>query len=168
MQGHLAYTAQWSPDACGALAQLCRVARALAPHMPGASDAQRSALQQLLSQLPSDNAHVVLPALRAVQQAAQQALQALARQPEAAGAAADPADPAEVRALALRRAHALAMRRGCGNPRCAGLAGASEAEARGKRCTGCRLVRFCSTACSRADWKWHKTACRALREGAAE
>ncbi|KAL4428412.1 hypothetical protein ABPG75_002501 [Micractinium tetrahymenae] len=64
--------------------------------------------------------------------------------------------------LALRRARALSARPGCGNPRCADLTGPSEAGRRGKLCTGCMLVRYCCTACSKADWKAHRPACRLL------
>ena len=77
---------------------------------------------------------------------------------------AEPGDPDQTTALALRRAHALAQRRSCGNPRCASLAGPSEAAARGSRCSACHLLRFCGQACNKQDWRWHKLACRALRE----
>ena len=65
--------------------------------------------------------------------------------------------------LAVRRARALALLK-CGNPRCARLEGCSEAAApRGKRCSGCRLVWFCSEACSQAEWPQHKHACKLLQ-----
>ncbi|EFN52439.1 hypothetical protein CHLNCDRAFT_138967 [Chlorella variabilis] len=65
--------------------------------------------------------------------------------------------------LAVRRARALAVLK-CANPRCSRLAGASEAAApRGRLCSGCRTVRFCSEACSRQEWPQHRAACRLLR-----
>ncbi len=63
--------------------------------------------------------------------------------------------------LALRRARALALR-ACANPRCTKLAGDSEAALKGRRCSGCRLVRYCCEACSKQDWQAHKRACRLL------
>lgn len=162
MQGQLAPTAQ--PPPRSAPGQLWQVARALMPHLPGLSDVQRSGLQQLLPNLPSGSPQVDQRVLKAFCGAAKLAQQAMVQQSEAPAAAADPAD---VRVLAVRRAHALAQRRGCGKPRCASLAGASEAEARGSRCSGCRLLRFCGVACSREEWRWHKLGCRALLEEAA-
>merc|ERR1712196_279653 len=32
-----------------------------------------------------------------------------------------------------------------------------------KKCAGCNLVRYCSKACQRADWKNHKKLCRKHR-----
>ena len=32
-----------------------------------------------------------------------------------------------------------------------------------KRCGGCRAVRYCSEACSRAHWREHKSECRRLQ-----
>ena len=29
-----------------------------------------------------------------------------------------------------------------------------------KRCSGCRLVYYCSTACQKQDWKFHKVTCQ--------
>ena len=29
-----------------------------------------------------------------------------------------------------------------------------------KRCSGCRLVFYCSTACQKQDWKFHKVTCQ--------
>ncbi|GAA6059389.1 hypothetical protein JCM10212_003621 [Sporobolomyces blumeae] len=31
-----------------------------------------------------------------------------------------------------------------------------------KRCSGCKVVRYCSTECSRRDWKDHKSFCRSV------
>ena len=55
-----------------------------------------------------------------------------------------------------------ALRR-CANVRCTNLSGPSEAALRVKLCTGCRTVRYCSEACSQADWQAHRLACRLLR-----
>ena len=70
--------------------------------------------------------------------------------------------------LALERCYALGQRRcahlGCTNiPLLLGAgAGGSGQAGRSRKCTGCRSVRFCSEACSRADWRVHKQACRQL------
>ncbi|KAL4421385.1 hypothetical protein ABPG75_010676 [Micractinium tetrahymenae] len=85
---------------------------------------------------------------------------------EAAGAEAAlapiPAAAAVFQAQALAQrpcAHLL-----CGNP----LGGWEDSEVlRGKRCSGCRVVRFCSRECSVAAWPGHKAACRALAAAAA-
>ena len=149
-------------------AALWQVAQALAPHLPGQNPLQRVLLQQRMAQLPSDNAQQELAGLQTLHGVAMHVLHVLVQQPEAAAAGAEAeADAADVRALALRRAHALAQRRGCGNPCCASMEGASEAEARGSRCGGCRLLRFCGVPCSKQEWRWHKLACKALREEAA-
>ncbi len=79
--------------------------------------------------------------------------------PEAALLLPQPAANADD--LALRRARALALR-ACANPRCTKLAGDSEAALKGRRCSGCRLVRYCCEACSKQDWQAHKRACRLL------
>ncbi|KAG2435819.1 hypothetical protein HXX76_007014 [Chlamydomonas incerta] len=48
----------------------------------------------------------------------------------------------------------------CGNPRCSNFGGPSEAALELKRCTGCRVVRYCGAACQREHWKGgHKEAC---------
>jgi hypothetical protein len=49
----------------------------------------------------------------------------------------------------------------CNNPSCENLAGASEAAAASKVCSGCRC-RYCSAACQTADWRRHKRACRRM------
>ena len=69
---------------------------------------------------------------------------------------------AEAAQLACDAAEALATRP-CAHPGCATILGPSEATApRGKRCGGCRLVRYCGAACQKGDWGPHKTACREL------
>ncbi|KAL4421386.1 hypothetical protein ABPG75_010677 [Micractinium tetrahymenae] len=86
---------------------------------------------------------------------------------KAAGEAAAPlAVPA---AAAVFQAHALAHR-ACGNLLCSSLAGigAELPRLHGRRCAGCRVVRYCSLGCQVADWQSHKPACRALAAAASE
>ncbi len=37
--------------------------------------------------------------------------------------------------------------RGCANPLCTNMRGCSEGRLHGRRCSGCRLVRYCSKEC---------------------
>ena len=53
--------------------------------------------------------------------------------------------------------------RACYNPRCCNLASASEAQLKGKLCTGCRVARFCCMDCSKAVWKEHKADCKFMQ-----
>ena len=77
--------------------------------------------------------------------------------------AAEEADTAKQAQIAVDVARALATR-ACAHPGCTTVTGASEAEQPlGKRCSGCRLVRYCGAACQKADWPAHKTACRELQ-----
>ncbi len=72
---------------------------------------------------------------------------------------ADP--PSQQQLLAV--AAALAARPGCGNLRCTNCTGADErGMPKGRRCSGCRTVRFCSAACQREAWPQHRVACRLL------
>lgn len=69
--------------------------------------------------------------------------------------------------LALARCALLSNRRcahlGCTNlPLLLGLSSNGGQHAASHKCSGCRTVWFCSTACSRADWRVHKQACRQL------
>jgi hypothetical protein len=71
--------------------------------------------------------------------------------------------------LALAAARALATRP-CANPRCLKIEGCLEREARGKRCTGCMVSRYCCRECQVAGWRAHKKVCKELgaeREAAA-
>ena len=64
-------------------------------------------------------------------------------------------------------ARAVALRR-CGNVECANLEGATEAGLPRKRCSGCRVLHFCSDACLRAAWgAGHRAVCRRLSAQAA-
>ncbi|KAL4444275.1 hypothetical protein ABPG75_012012 [Micractinium tetrahymenae] len=60
---------------------------------------------------------------------------------------------------------ALAATRRCGNMGCINLEGASDAQLRTQRCGRCRLLRYCSAACSAADWRRHHACCRPPAEG---
>ena len=79
-----------------------------------------------------------------------------------------PGAPA-AQALARERCQLLAGRR-CANLGCTNAqlllhgAGSSTDGEAGKpmRCGGCRQVRYCSEACSHADWQRHRRACKAL------
>jgi hypothetical protein len=70
--------------------------------------------------------------------------------------------------LNVRRAQAVALR-SCTNLACTNLVPGGEEAARlaSRRCSGCKLVRYCSAACSKADWRAHKQACRQLAVAAA-
>lgn len=48
----------------------------------------------------------------------------------------------------------------CCNPACTNFAGSSEGQLPSKLCSGCRTVRFCCEACSRAHWPQHRRACK--------
>ena len=67
-------------------------------------------------------------------------------------------------ALRVRVAQALAIRR-CANLRCPDPAGGAAA----KKCSGCRLLRYCCTDCQRTDWQegGHRQTCPLLREGSS-
>ena len=66
-------------------------------------------------------------------------------------------------ALAVEAAEALATRP-CAHPCCTTIVGPREAaQPLGKRCGGCRLVRYCGVGCQKADWPAHKAACRELQ-----
>ena len=78
-------------------------------------------------------------------------------------AAAEEADAARQAQVAVDVARALATR-ACGHVACTTVTGASEAEMPlGKRCGGCRLVRYCGPGCQKADWPAHELACRELQ-----
>lgn len=63
----------------------------------------------------------------------------------------------------LGAATALTARPGCGNLRCTNCTGAGErGMPRGRRCSGCHTLRFCSAACQREAWPQHRVACRLL------
>lgn len=76
--------------------------------------------------------------------------------------------PEQQAAAALELAQAAATR-SCAYLRCANLSGSGGAAAKegegSKRCSGCRAVWYCGTACSHADWRaGHKRMCKALGE----
>ncbi|KAL4443376.1 hypothetical protein ABPG75_011113 [Micractinium tetrahymenae] len=55
---------------------------------------------------------------------------------------------------------ALAAAHRCANMGCTNLAGASDTQLPTKRCSRCRLARYCSEVCSAADWRRHRDICR--------
>jgi hypothetical protein len=57
----------------------------------------------------------------------------------------------------------LASYHKCGLPCCLRVGAPAEL----KRCTGCRIVFFCSAACYTAAWPTHKTDCARLKDHAA-
>ena len=63
--------------------------------------------------------------------------------------------------LALERCHVLSNRR-CAHLACTNVPLLLGIDGRPYKCTGCRTVWYCSAACSRADWRVHKQACRQL------
>ncbi|KAL4439788.1 hypothetical protein ABPG75_002789 [Micractinium tetrahymenae] len=76
-------------------------------------------------------------------------------------------DRIELRHLLLSNEELTAEERARASLRCANLAccqvdGPSEAALPSKRCSGCRLVRYCSAACSAADWPRHRRRCRLI------
>ena len=77
-----------------------------------------------------------------------------------------PPNSPEGQQLALDVAAALATR-GCAYVGCHNMAGASEVAAKGRKCGGCKAVRYCSEECSKADWRRHRPACRLLKAQAA-
>jgi len=75
----------------------------------------------------------------------------------------------EQQAAATLELAQVAATRSCTYLRCANLAGsggAAAGEGEGsKRCSGCRAVWYCGTACSHADWRaGHKRMCKVLGE----
>ncbi|KAF8068441.1 PU1 [Scenedesmus sp. PABB004] len=78
------------------------------------------------------------------------------------------AAPAMALGAELGNAFPLSALAWCANPRCATLAGMSEAApvAR-RRCSACRGARYCSEDCQRVHWRsGHKEACARVRAGA--
>ena len=112
--------------------------------------------------LPQPAAEGAAPAAAAHQAAAAtmpqlaELLTAAAERCPPAGAPAPKPEPALPPELALQRERALTARPSCANPRCPNL----EAPAKGMRCSGCAVARYCGEACSRAAWRTHKLACR--------
>ncbi len=63
----------------------------------------------------------------------------------------------------VQEAQVLAQRP-CTNPLCPNLSGCSEARLRGRRCSGCRAVRYCSRECQAADFAKHFRVCGQLAQ----
>lgn len=72
-------------------------------------------------------------------------------------------DAEEVAEVRLFGAQACALRP-CSYLACAAMLGASEAALPWKRCLGCKVARYCSRACQKADYREHKLVCAALAE----
>lgn len=73
---------------------------------------------------------------------------------------------------AVFQARALMGRR-CAYLRCGDLShsisiSTGDSPARGKRCSACCAVRYCSAACQRADWRAHRVACAKLAASAGD
>lgn len=149
------------PVQAGMLYQaLCDLLRKLVLHLQ-AEPTQQADVQQCVEGLSSDDGQCHRRALQLCTSLIEQR-----QEVDAASSSSlprrQPLSPEE-KQLSERRALALALLK-CGNPRCSRLAGASEAAApRGRLCTGCRTVRYCSEACSRMEWPQHRAACRLLR-----
>ncbi|GAB4815512.1 hypothetical protein N2152v2_002558 [Parachlorella kessleri] len=62
-------------------------------------------------------------------------------------------------ALVIARALAL---RPCANPMCTNVRGCSEGRLRGRRCSGCGVVRYCSRECQLQHWQQHGPLCATL------
>ena len=52
----------------------------------------------------------------------------------------------------------------CGNPLCTNMSGCSEGRLRGRRCGGCRAVRYCSRECQGEAWSAHSLVCKQLEQ----
>lgn len=60
---------------------------------------------------------------------------------------------------ALLHVELLRCSAGCGHAGCTNCWGASEASFRGRRCGGCRRMRYCSEECAAVDWERHRPLC---------
>ena len=70
------------------------------------------------------------------------------------------AAPKRQQAVLLGLAQAAATRQSCAHLACPNLEATGK---RGKRCSGCNVARYCSRACSVADWQaGHRHACKLL------
>ncbi|KAG2427625.1 hypothetical protein HXX76_012276 [Chlamydomonas incerta] len=96
-------------------------------------------------------------------EAAAAAAAASCRRGSAGGGSAAASSSSSSSAAAMAAASMWTLRC-CANPRCANLAGRSEAELPLQVCGGCKAVRYCGRACQAAHWRaGHKEACGALK-----
>jgi len=82
---------------------------------------------------------------------------------EAANRAGECAGTAAHLERCIARTQVLATR-ACANLGCLSMPLKADSNGKSKLCSACMTVRYCSTACQKADWKGHKIACRALKE----
>lgn len=75
------------------------------------------------------------------------------------GAGSEARDDDAEHAVALAASMALLP---CAFPLCSNLQGCSKGRVRGRRCSGCRVVRYCSVDCQRKDWGEHRQVCKQL------
>ena len=142
----------------------------LVPHLPADAPA-RADLQQRLAELEAAReeemrgARTLVIKLTPEEAASMGFTSAAAESGSGCSSQRRQAATPEAQQLAVRCAQALGLLK-CANPRCASLAGASEAASRGRKCGGCHAVRYCSEACSKADWRQHRVACRLLQQEA--
>ena len=159
-----------SPGSCSLGVQVCHqllphvfaLCLKAAPQEPGSEEVQAAAR----SLAAGDAAPFCSPGLW--ERLRIEVVEPLVASLESEDAAAE-GDVARQAQLAVDTAEALATRP-CAHPCCTTILGAREAAAlRGKRCSGCRAVRYCGPACQKADWRAHKAACRevARRRGGA-
>ncbi len=89
--------------------------------------------------------------------------------PRAGLGGAEEGDGATARLQArLERARALAAGPACCYVGCVSLLEPSESDLRCRRCSSCRVARYCSPECQRADWaQHHGSVCAHLASGTA-
>ena len=84
-----------------------------------------------------------------------------------AAAAANAQSGRDVQPLPQQQQEALVIasslcRRPCANLLCTNVRGCSEGRLRGRRCSGCGVVRYCSRECQLQHWQQHGLVCALL------
>jgi hypothetical protein len=146
------------------LPQACRAPAPPPAGAAGAAAARARARGRFAGLMAKANASYTAAELERI---ATEAMPALA---EAMRGVLDEEAEAQQPALALAEARALATRP-CANPRCIKIVGCRERDARGRRCSGCKVSRYCCRECQVAGWRAHKGVCGELgaeREAAEE